>query len=115
MNYKIERENDCVVLKLAWEFWQSDFSHLEDILSKAYKEWSDLVLDMWEVTYINSAVIWGLVWFYNRVNENLDKIIVWFISPEVEQAFELIWISRIIKILWNNKKAIKYSEESSLH
>ena len=114
MKHKIEKKNDLSILKLSWELSQKHHVDIDKALHNAYNEWSDLILDMWEVTYVNSTVIWSFMTFYNKITRNMDKIVIWESSPEVEEAFDLIWISRLIRIIWNNEKAKVFIEELHL-
>ena len=105
MNYAITSFEDKInIISLSWEFWQSNLDKLESIFKPLVEDNRALIINLWEVDYVNSLIIW----FFMNISKNKKELAFWTISSEIEDIFENIWISNVIKIFYSEREAINY-------
>jgi anti-anti-sigma regulatory factor len=57
-----------------------------------------LLLEMWEVSYINSTAIWYIADWYNSISEKWwDTTIIWA-KENIKDTLEIVWIASRVNL-----------------
>ncbi len=103
MNHKITNYDDIInVVSLAWELWQSNLQELEEIFKPLIEDNKWLVINLWEVDYVNSMTIWFLI----NVIKSKKNTTIGTISSNVADIFSELWIYSIAQIHGSEEVAI---------
>ena len=111
MQQKIVDYNSIIdIVSLSWELSEWNIKELETLFSPLIEGDKWLVINLWEVDYLNSMIIGFLV----NLKKNKDDLVIWTISPEVEELFNGIWLNNVFKIFSSEQDAISYLEKEMI-
>jgi len=107
LTHKEEEKNWIKVIYLKWEVDESNIDELKDaLLPFLDSDKKDLVINISELMFINSMVIWwlaNLVWDFT---EKWKKFVFAEPNEEIFDIIDLVWLTEVVETYDTNEEAI---------
>ena len=107
-----EISNETVAIYLSWEIDESNLEELKNIMNPILdSDFKHLILNIKDLTYINSSVIWWFVWEETNFINNWKKFVFSECNEDIYEILELVWLIYAVDTYDNNEEALLSLEQ----
>lgn len=113
LNAKIEKlalegGREVTVLSLVGFIDSSTYISFENVLEMLLRERRDVIIDMSDLTYINSSGMSALLNYYRTFLDTGKEFVLAEVSREVETPMQLLGLTAIVPFFADREEAVKY-------
>lgn len=106
--WKERLAGDIWLVSVSGRLDQSQANDLEDILQKLLLEgYNRLVIDLSEVTYVNSGGLRCLVTIWREAREHGGNVVLCNLSERISQVFAIVGFDKVFEIYSSRAEALE--------
>lgn len=88
-------------VKLIWQLDQITIPEYHKTINELITNNIDpfvLLLEMWEVSYLNSTAIWYIADWYNSISEKWWSMTIIWAKENIKDTLEIVWIASRVSL-----------------
>ena len=99
---------DVAIISIEGEVDGENFAEINDVFTEIFlKQIKNLVVNMSEVSYINSQAISGFLWLNSKVGNVKGKLILAELGGKVAEIFGMLRLGEVFSMSVTEEEAIK--------
>lgn len=111
MKISIEDLGFALVLKIEGSLSVEDLKDFQDAMNMYSLQGTHIVLDMKDVSFIDSSSLGIIVLFYSKMFQSGKELVISNVKPEINQMFNLTGVSKRMKLFKSNEEALDFLKE----
>lgn len=111
MKISVEDLGNALFIRIEGSLSVEDLKDFQDAMNSYLLQEKHIILDMTEVSFIDSSSLGIIVLFYSKLLQIKKELIITNIKPEIYQMFNLTGVSKRMRLFKTNKEALDFIKE----
>ena len=77
------------ILTPSWELWHNDSEEFDKKIQEILDIEDNLILDFWNTTFLNSVIVWVILWNNEKYSKQWKKIVISNVHDDIKEIFNL--------------------------